>query len=138
MVIGDLIRPGSVWVKGNRAAIVVEVPEPAYDGVTDVLMRTVKDGVMTGPSYWVQVTRGGRPTGYKFRMQTPALRCVDTVSAEFALAFLRGRGIVEAFVAGVWLVAPMTPPSVLAFAEEALGQGWAHDEDCAQMIGDLG
>jgi hypothetical protein len=46
-------------------------------------------------------------------------------------------------VSTVWqvdteVVVSLEPPSVIRFADDALQHGWADDEHCARLTGDLG
>ncbi len=126
------LRVGSIWRKGDRTAIVVEV-KPGW-----AWMRTVAGGKL-GRRSRVRTWRSA-PDGYRFEMQQPTLTCVDEKSAEAAVAFLRSKGIADhcAFACGRIVVVSMTPGSVMRFADDAFEAGWAHDEDCARMMGDLG
>lgn len=70
------------------------------------------------------------------------LRCVDAVAAASCVAFLGDKGIKGACVdprnTAVVQVENLTPLTVMFLAEDALTHGWAHDDDCARMIADLG
>ena len=123
-----------MWTKGDRKAIVLGVnyhPAPGW-----LEMRALVDGRL-GRVAWPSI-QAGQPRGYEFRTQQPTLRCADKAAAEAAVAFLHGKGIRPGSAFACGEVVAMTPPSVLRFAEDAYENGWAHDQDCAQMIGDLG
>ncbi len=127
-------RIGSVWQKGPRKAIAVQV------GAYDVLLhQVIHGGLGHVRRRWVSAW-DGKPRGWTLVGQQPTLRCVDGQAARAAVAFLHDRGIEpsSAFACGDVVVVSMAPPSVLAFAEDAYEHGWADDEQCARMIGDLG
>ncbi len=128
------LRVGSIWRKGARSAIAIQVEPESYM----VLLRSVIDG-RPGRRYWVS-TSGSVPRGYAYVGQQPALTCLDEAAAEAAVALLRSKGVADhcAFACGRIVVVSMTPGSIMKFADDALGHGWAHDEDCARMMGDLG
>jgi hypothetical protein len=66
------------------------------------------------------------------------LRCISAQAACEAAEFLRSNGIEDATADGVVVAMNLTAGSVIWFAEDALAHGWAHDPDCARIIGDLG
>lgn len=68
----------------------------------------------------------------------PRLRCIDPAAALDAARFLTGEGLRDVLVDGDVVSAPLTVMSVMQFADDAFANGWAHDADCARMIGDLG
>lgn len=125
------VRVGSLWKRGDRTVMVLWL-----DGAC-AQVQPVVDGKLSGRQSWVTMP-DSRLQGYTFDRQVPTLRCVNETAAAEALAFLRGKGITSAWAFGQDVVVSMTPPSVIMFAEDALENGWAHDEDCARMIGDLG
>ncbi len=126
------LRIGSIWRKGAREAMVVDIQE------RHVETRAIVDGKL-GRRSWPEIQRG-QVRGYTFVGQQPTLRCVTADAVEQAIRHLRARNVGEqsAFACGLDIVVAMEPPSVIAFAETAQQRGWAHDEDCARMIGDLG
>lgn len=126
------LRVGSIWRKGDREAMVLVV------GEDKARLRAIVNGKL-GRHWWVPLS-GGQPGGYTFVAQQPTLTCVDEVAAEVAAALLHNQGVSPdcAFAIGRVVVVSMTPPSVLRFADDAFEGGWATDEDCARMIGDLG
>jgi hypothetical protein len=76
--------------------------------------------------------------GWKFHSENARLSCIDHAAALAAAKFLTGHGLRDVLVDGEVVSAPLTVMSVMQFADDALASGWAHDADCARMIGGLG
>lgn len=62
------------------------------------------------------------------------LVCVDPDAATACAQYLREHGIDSARPDDNLVLASMTPPSVIRLAEDALNNGWAHDDDAAAII----
>ena len=130
---------GQVWKLGDRLALLVSDVVPNLDGPAHLVMTEIINQKPSVPHLSADlvdgalVTRRGR---WAFAADTPWLQCVDAAAAADAAAFLAGRDV-DAIVVGARIITPMTPPSVIRFAESAVMQEWAHDRDAAAMIARL-
>lgn len=66
------------------------------------------------------------------------LRCVDEQAAQQCAAFLRDMGITHVETDGQHVKTALTVGSVIRLAEDALANGWAHDDDAARIIAEMG
>lgn len=122
---------GQIWQRGSDMVIVTDVTGAV------VTVNEVIDGDMSTAYHRASFPGGQPPAGWTYSMQTPTLRCLTEDAATTAVAHLDGHGV-TVYRAGRHVIAPMTPSSVIRFAEEALDNEWATDQDCARMIGHLG
>lgn len=66
------------------------------------------------------------------------LRCISPQAATECAAFLLSKGITHVEIHGDRVVTALTPGSVIRLAEDAHANGWAHDEDAARIIAEMG
>lgn len=128
-------RPGQVWSKGDRLALVVKASHVGAGGTAT--MRGVTGNTATGRPTHVKLING-RPNGYTFHHELPKLRCVSAAQAANAADFLREQGVTDCGWYATWVWANLAVPTVIHFAEDAFEQGFADDAECAAMIGRLG
>jgi hypothetical protein len=126
-----MVAIGQIWTRGDATVLVTDVDR---DTVT---VNEVVDGDMTTAYHRVTCPSGQPVDGWTYSMQAPTLKCLDQAAATAAVAYLASKGV-TVYAAGRHVIAPMTPTSIIRFAEEAFENDWAHDEDCARMIGHLG
>ncbi len=126
------IEIGQIWKTGNRTAVIVGF-DPDYATVRDI----TDAGALTARSQRLWRADAGMPDTWTFTGQVPTLRCAGRAAATAVTAHL-ARNNVTVYQAGEHVIAPLTPPSVIRLADEALENDWAADPDCARMIGHLG
>jgi hypothetical protein len=126
------VRFAEIYERGTDMLIVVRVT-----GRT-IQVREVVDGfVVQGRNAVLYKTRD-ELADWTLLRRLPTLACVDAGAARQAAKFLTGKGISNVFTSSNQVAVSMQPGSVMKFADDALANGWAHDADCARMIGELG